>query len=103
MERGSLVAILNNEKKATEFDFQKRTKVVKGIAQALSYMHHDRIPPVIHRDISSKNVLLDSDMEAHVSDFGTAKFLKLDSSNWTATAGTYGYIAPGMLPNAFSP
>ncbi|KAK1575747.1 hypothetical protein Q3G72_007969 [Acer saccharum] len=59
-------------------------------------MHHDRIPTVIHRDISSKNVLLDTDMEAHVSDFGTAKFLKPGSSNWTVATGTYGYIAPKL-------
>ena len=38
-------------------------------------------PPVIHRDISSNNVLLDSEYEAHVSDFSTARLLKLDSSN----------------------
>ncbi|KAJ0048754.1 hypothetical protein Pint_16681 [Pistacia integerrima] len=34
--------------------------------------------------------------EAHVSDFGTAKLLKLDSSNWTQLAGTYGYFAYTM-------
>ncbi|MED6182759.1 hypothetical protein PIB30_031761 [Stylosanthes scabra] len=58
-------------------------------------MHHDCIPPIVHRDISSKNILLDSEYEAHVSDFGTAKFLKPDS-NWTTPAVTYGYAAPEL-------
>nr|GFA04228.1 MDIS1-interacting receptor like kinase 2-like [Tanacetum cinerariifolium] len=60
----------------------------------LAYMHHDCTPPIIHRDISGANILLDSDYGAHISDFGTAKLLKLDSSNRTAVVGTYGYIAP---------
>ncbi|KAK3221069.1 hypothetical protein Dsin_015039 [Dipteronia sinensis] len=96
MEKGSLAKILSNENEARELDWEKRSKVIKGVAHALSYMHHDHVPPIIHRDISSKNVLLNTDMEAHVSDFGTAKFLKPDSSNWTAAAGTYGYIAPEL-------
>ncbi|QHO23921.1 CSC1-like protein [Arachis hypogaea] len=33
--------------------------------------------------------------EAHVSDFGTAKFLKPGSYSWTTIAGTFGYAAPG--------
>ncbi|CBI29790.3 unnamed protein product, partial [Vitis vinifera] len=59
-------------------------------------MHHDCSPPVIHQDISSNNVLLDSEYEAHVSDFGTARLLKSDSSNWTSFAGTFGYTAPEL-------
>ncbi|KAF5476989.1 hypothetical protein F2P56_003671 [Juglans regia] len=59
-------------------------------------MHHDCSPSIIHRDISSSNILLDSQFEAHVSDFGTAKLLELDSSNWTSPVGTYGYIAPEL-------
>jgi serine/threonine protein kinase len=58
-------------------------------------MHHDCLEPIVHRDISSKNILLNAEYEACVSDFGTAKFLNPDSANWTALAGTYGYIAPG--------
>ncbi|KAH9647743.1 MDIS1-interacting receptor like kinase 2 [Citrus sinensis] len=96
MEMGSLAKILSDEKEAKEFDWVKRIQVVKGVAHALSYLHHDHVPPLIHRDISSKNVLLDSEMEAHLADFGTAKFLKPDSSNWTAVAGTYGYVAPEL-------
>ncbi|KAK9994096.1 hypothetical protein SO802_023799 [Lithocarpus litseifolius] len=44
-------------------------------------------------DISSKNILLDSEYVAHVSDFGTAKLLNRDSYNWTLLAGTYGHVA----------
>ncbi|CAN1159121.1 MDIS1-interacting receptor like kinase 2 [Linum perenne] len=97
MEKGSLADLLRSDKAAAEeLDWGKRFEVVRGIADALSYMHHEVSPPVIHRDVSSKNVLLDSDLVAHVSDFGTAKFLKPGSSNWTGFAGTYGYSAPEL-------
>ena len=67
------------------------------------YMHHEcSSAPLIHRDISSKNVLLDSDYVAHLSDFGIARILKLDSSNWTSFAGTIGYTAPGNSHTLFT-
>ncbi|KAI9157000.1 hypothetical protein LWI28_015298 [Acer negundo] len=84
------------EEKAKEFDWPTRLNIITSVAHALSYMHHDCSPPIVHRDISSKNILLDQDYHAHVSDFGTAKLLKLDSSNWTEFAGTYGYVAPEL-------
>ncbi|KAL1149882.1 hypothetical protein V6Z11_A10G219700 [Gossypium hirsutum] len=96
VERGSLRMVLSNNKQATELDWKKRVNVVKGLANALSYMHHSHSQPIVHRDISSNNVLLDLDYEARVSDFGTARILKPDSSNWTSLAGTYGYIAPEL-------
>ncbi|KAL7180119.1 hypothetical protein ACSBR1_043352 [Camellia fascicularis] len=55
MKGGNLGNILSNEKEALDFEWRKRLNVVKGLADALSYMHHDCSPPVIHRDISSKN------------------------------------------------
>ncbi|CDP21299.1 unnamed protein product, partial [Coffea canephora] len=94
LERGSLANILSIEEEAKELDWQKRLNIVKGVAHALSYMHHDCSPPIVHRDISSNNILLDPECEAHVSDFGTSKFLRRDSSNWSSLAGTYGYVAP---------
>ncbi|GMP79933.1 hypothetical protein CsSME_00035243 [Camellia sinensis var. sinensis] len=97
LEGGSLGKILSTEDHALYFDWIKRVNVVKDVANALSYMHHECSPAIIHRDISSKNVLLDLESVAHISDFGTARFLKPDSSNWTSFAGTFGYTAPGDL------
>ncbi|KAA3481405.1 MDIS1-interacting receptor like kinase 2-like [Gossypium australe] len=96
VERGSLRMVLSNNEQSKELDWKKRLNVVKGLANALSYMHHGHSHPIVHRDISSNNVLLDLDYEVRVSDFGTARILKPDSSNWTSLAGTYGYIAPEL-------
>ncbi|KDO43019.1 hypothetical protein CISIN_1g038671mg, partial [Citrus sinensis] len=96
LEMGSLAMILSNDAAAKDLGWTKRMNVIKGVVDALSYMHNDCFPPIVHRDISSKNVLLDLENEAHVSDFGTAKFLKPDSSNWAELAGTYGYVAPEL-------
>ncbi|KAG8389829.1 hypothetical protein BUALT_Bualt01G0019100 [Buddleja alternifolia] len=97
LEGGSVASILGNDEKAMEFEWMKRVNVVEGVAGALSYMHHDVSPHIIHRDISSKNVLLDCELQvAHVSDFGTARLLKEDSSHWTSFAGTFGYAAPEL-------
>ncbi|XP_030547762.2 MDIS1-interacting receptor like kinase 2-like [Rhodamnia argentea] len=96
LERGSLRTTLNDDQKTLEFRWGERINMVRGVADALSYMHHECSPPLIHRDLTSNNVLLDRDYEAHVSDFGTARLLRPDSSNWTAIVGTIGYIAPEL-------
>ncbi|KAK9205602.1 hypothetical protein WN943_015870 [Citrus x changshan-huyou] len=96
LERGSLAAILSSDAVAQELGWSQRMNVIKGVADALSYLHHDCFPPIVHRDISCKNLLLDLEYEVHVADFGIAKFLKPDSSNWTEFAGTYGYVAPEL-------
>ncbi|XP_035843869.1 MDIS1-interacting receptor like kinase 2-like [Helianthus annuus] len=93
LQGGSLADVLQ-DKNAQLLDWTMRVNIIKGVAYALSYMHHDCSPAIIHRDISSKNILLDSEYEACVSDFGTSKILNPDSSNWTNIAGTFGYLAP---------
>ncbi|CBI29030.3 unnamed protein product, partial [Vitis vinifera] len=96
MGRGSLYCVLSNEVEALELDWIKRVNVVKSIVHAVCYMHHDCTPPIIHRDISSNNILLDSKLDAFLSDFGTSRLLHPDSSNQTLLSGTYGYIAPEL-------
>nr|KAJ0216845.1 hypothetical protein LSAT_V11C300135360 [Lactuca sativa] len=94
LEKGSLASILRSDVLAKDLDWLKRINIVRAIANGLAYMHHDCSPPMIHRDISIASILLNSDYEAHISDFGTSKLLKLDSSNSTTIAGNYGYIVP---------
>ncbi|XP_027329513.1 MDIS1-interacting receptor like kinase 2-like [Abrus precatorius] len=96
LEGGSLEKVLNDDAQAKLFDWNKRVNVVKGVASALYHMHHGCSPPIVHRDISSKNVLIDLEYEARISDFGTAKILNTDSHNLTSFAGTYGYAAPEL-------
>ncbi|PIN16139.1 Serine/threonine protein kinase [Handroanthus impetiginosus] len=96
MERGSLFCVLIDENEALELDWIKRVNVVKSIAHALSYMHHDCTLPILHRDVSTNNILLNSKLEARLSDFGIARVLDPDSSNQTQIAGTHGYIAPEL-------
>ncbi|KAK3438622.1 hypothetical protein EUGRSUZ_C03285 [Eucalyptus grandis] len=96
MERGSLFCALRNETEAVELDWSKRINVVWDMAHALSYLHHDCARPIVHRDISSNNILLDNKLQAFLSDFGTARLVNPNfSSNLTANiVGTRGYIAP---------
>ncbi|KAI8533882.1 hypothetical protein RHMOL_Rhmol10G0044800 [Rhododendron molle] len=96
MEKGSLFCALRFDVEASEIGWIQRVKIVEAMAHALSYLHHDCTPPIVHRDISSNNILLNTQLEAFVSDFGTARLLHPDSSNQTVIAGTFGYIAPEL-------
>ncbi|XP_011628818.2 leucine-rich repeat receptor-like serine/threonine-protein kinase BAM3 [Amborella trichopoda] len=95
MPEGSLGEVLHGSKGGF-LDWQKRVKIGIEAARGLCYLHHDCNPLVLHRDVKSNNILLDSELEAHVADFGLAKFL-LDNGTsecMSAIAGSYGYIAP---------
>ncbi|WJX80676.1 non-specific serine/threonine protein kinase [Trifolium repens] len=96
MEKGSLFSVLYDNVEAVELKWRKRVNIVKGVASALSYLHHDFTSPIVHRDISSGNILLNNEWQPSVSDFGTARLLQHDSSNRTIVAGTIGYIAPEL-------
>ncbi|KAG0455669.1 hypothetical protein HPP92_024961 [Vanilla planifolia] len=66
-------------------------------AKGLCYLHHDCSPLIVHRDVKSNNILLDSNYEAHVADFGGSFSVPQDSGTsecMSAIAGSYGYIAP---------
>lgn len=78
-----------------------RYEIAIQAAKGLCYLHHDCSPAILHRDVKSNNILLDSEMEAHVADFGLAKFLRDPGASecMSSIAGSYGYIAPGRLLN----
>uniref|UniRef100_A0A8I6WW39 non-specific serine/threonine protein kinase n=1 Tax=Hordeum vulgare subsp. vulgare TaxID=112509 RepID=A0A8I6WW39_HORVV len=96
MERGDLAGILTNNGRAVELNWRTRTHIVLDVFRALAYMHHDCSSPIVHRDITSKNILLDPEFRACISDFGMAKILNTGGQNLTRLAGTKGYIAPEL-------
>uniref|UniRef100_A0A0A9F4N4 non-specific serine/threonine protein kinase n=1 Tax=Arundo donax TaxID=35708 RepID=A0A0A9F4N4_ARUDO len=94
MVNGSLGEMLHGGGKGLTWPM--RLRVATEAAKGLCYLHHDCSPPILHRDVKSNNILLDARMEAHVADFGLAKFLRGNGASecMSAIAGSYGYIAP---------
>jgi serine/threonine protein kinase len=77
--------------------WETRIKIVKGVASALAYCHGLE-EPIIHRNIKASNVLLDSEFEAHIADFGLARSIDTSHSHVsTQVAGTMGYMPPEYM------
>ncbi|XP_030943788.1 leucine-rich repeat receptor-like serine/threonine-protein kinase BAM3 [Quercus lobata] len=95
MPNGSLGEVLHG-KRGGFLKWATRLKIAIEAAKGLCYLHHDCSPLILHRDVKSNNILLNSDFEAHVADFGLAKFLQDTGTSecMSAIAGSYGYIAP---------
>ncbi|KDP34454.1 hypothetical protein JCGZ_11925 [Jatropha curcas] len=96
MENGSLHDILHGKNAPSTLEWNVRFRIAIGTAHALAYLHYDCDPPVLHRDVKPENILFDSDMETHISDFGIAKLLDQSpaSAPSSLVIGTPGYIAP---------
>ncbi|CAL9089716.1 leucine-rich repeat receptor-like kinase protein FLORAL ORGAN NUMBER1 [Musa acuminata AAA Group] len=95
MPGGSLGEMLHGSKGA-HLGWEARWRIAAEAARGLCYLHHDCSPLILHRDVKSNNILLDSNFEAHVADFGLAKFLHHPGASEcvSSIAGSYGYIAP---------
>nr|XP_043630808.1 L-type lectin-domain containing receptor kinase IX.1-like [Erigeron canadensis] len=93
MKNGSLDSHLFKAK--TLMTWATRFKIAHGLASALLYLHEEWEQCILHRDIKSSNVMLDSDFNAKLGDFGLAKLVDHEKGlRTTKMAGTMGYMAP---------
>ncbi|XP_061374250.1 putative serine/threonine-protein kinase [Gastrolobium bilobum] len=96
MENNSLYhTFLGSEEGRMSFSWEARRNISIGVARGLVFLHEELKPHIVHRDIKSKNILLDRNFTPKVSDFGLAKLLR-DEKSYISTrvAGTLGYLAP---------
>ncbi|MCO5558794.1 hypothetical protein L7F22_012381 [Adiantum nelumboides] len=73
-----------------------RYKIALGIGEALYYLHNSAQQPVIHRDVKSSNILLQSGFTPQLTDFGLSKWASTSSTFLICNdvVGTFGYLAP---------
>jgi len=76
--------------KKAQLDWQKRYKIIQGIARGVLYLHEDSRLCIIHRDLKASNILLDEDMNAKISDIGMARLILVDQTqaNTSRVVGT---------------
>ncbi|URD87391.1 STYKc [Musa troglodytarum] len=97
MQNGSLEAQLHGPSHGSALTWHMRVKIALDIARGLEYLHEHCNPPVIHRDLKCSNILLDSDFNAKISDFGLSVSVGNHNKGGIKLSGTVGYVAPEYL------
>ncbi|KAJ4851278.1 hypothetical protein Tsubulata_019971 [Turnera subulata] len=99
LPNGSLDKVLFDQDKRSTLDWERRYKIIVGIARGLLYLHEDSQLRIIHRDLKASNILLGESMIPKISDFGLARLFpgSQTQGNTNRIAGTYGYMAPEYL------
>ncbi|GMN55872.1 hypothetical protein TIFTF001_024988 [Ficus carica] len=102
MPNGSLDKFIFSDEKLNsetppELSWERRRGIIRGVAQALDYLHNGCDKRVLHRDIKSSNIMLDSEFNAKLGDFGLARMIQQSEKTHHSTkeiAGTPGYMSP---------
>ncbi|KAJ0789605.1 putative protein kinase RLK-Pelle-SD-2b family [Helianthus annuus] len=98
MANGSLAKSLDSN----TLDWGKKIEIAIGTAKGLAYLHEECLEWVLHCDVKPHNILLDSDYNPKVADFGLSKLFDRSSgenSSFSRIRGTRGYMAPEWVFN----
>ncbi|KAF6143697.1 hypothetical protein GIB67_021707 [Kingdonia uniflora] len=97
MQNGSLETQLHGSTHGSALTWPLRMKIALDAARGLEYLHESCNPTVIHRDLKSSNILLDSNFNAKLSDFGLSVTVGNQNKNNIKLSGTLGYVAPEYI------
>ncbi|KAI5575437.1 hypothetical protein BDE02_10G210600 [Populus trichocarpa] len=98
LSRGSLHKLLHLPDAALILNERRRLNMANDVAKGMNYLHQFR-PPIIHRDLKSLNLLVDSAYKVKICDFGLSRSKAKTYISSTNAAGTPEWMAPEVLRN----
>ncbi|TKY65766.1 inactive leucine-rich repeat receptor protein kinase [Spatholobus suberectus] len=100
ISNGNLATALRgrNGQPSPNLSWSTRLRIIKGTARGLAYLHECSPRKFVHGDIKPSNILLDTDFQPHISDFGLNRLISITGNN-PSSGGFMGGAIPYLKPS----